>query len=175
MTTPYVDPQTVHNPTTGGSPPASWGDTVRDNQQLFSTPPSVKAVRTAVQSVAHNTYTALAFTAVDEWDTDSFHSTTTNNTRITVPTGLGGKYHIIGRATFAAGADSTRLIQVRLNGATVIGLLQATAGVAAGAFAGSVPIMYALAAGDYIELICYQFSGVALNITGSLSAHWVSL
>ena len=42
MTTPYVDPQTVHNPTTGTSPPASWGDTVRDNQQYFSTPPSVK-------------------------------------------------------------------------------------------------------------------------------------
>ena len=175
MTTPYVDPQTVHNPTTGASPPASWGDTVRDNQQLFSTPPSVKAVRTAVQSVAHNTYTALAFNAADEWDTDSFHSTSTNNTRITVPSGLGGKYHIIGSATFAAGADSTRLMQVRLNGATVIGFLQATNGVPAGAFGGSVPIMYALSAGDYVELVCYQFSTVALNVTGSLSAHWVSL
>lgn len=174
MTTPYVDPQTVHNPTTGGSPPASWGDTVRDNQQLFSTPPSVKAVRTAVQSVAHNTYTALAFNAADEWDTDSFHSTSTNNTRITVPSGLGGKYHIIGSVAFAAGADQTRLMQIRLNGATVIGFLQATNG-ALTAFAASVPIMYQLAAGDYVELVCYQFSGVALNVTGSLSAHWVSL
>ena len=174
MTTPYVDPQTVHNPTTGTSPPASWGDTVRDNQQLFSTPPSVKAVRTAVQSLAHNTYTAIAFTAADEWDTDSFHSTSTNNTRITVPSGLGGKYHIIGSATFAAGADSTRLMQVRLNGATEIGVFQGINGVT-GAFSTSVPTMYALAAGDYIELVCYQFSTVALNITGSLSAHWVSL
>jgi hypothetical protein len=175
MTTPYVDPQTVHNPTTGGSPPASWGDTVRDNQQLFSTPPSVKAVRTAVQSLAHNTTSALAFTAADAWDTDSFHSTTTNNTRITVPTGLGGKYHLLGSVTFAAGADATRLLTIRLNGATEIARLQDTNGVPAGAFSAAVPIMYALAAGDYIELMCYQFSGVALNITGTLSAHWVSL
>ena len=175
MTTPYVDPQTVHNPTTGGSPPASWGDTVRDNQQLFSTPPSVKAVRTAVQSLAHNSYTALAFNAADAWDTDAFHSTTSNNTRVTIPSGLGGKYHLIASVTFAAGADSTRLVQIRLNGATVIGLLQATNGVAVGAFGASVPIMYQLAAGDYVEVICYQDSTAALNITGSLSAHWVSL
>jgi len=175
MTTPYVDPQTVHNPTTGTSPPASWGDTVRDNQQLFSAPPSVKAVRTAVQSLAHNSYTALAFNAADAWDTDSFHSTTSNNTRVTIPSGLGGKYHLIASVTFAAGADSTRLVQIRLNGATVIGLLQATNGVAVGAFGASVPIMYQLAAGDYIEVICYQYSTAALNITGSLSAHWVSL
>lgn len=27
----YTDPQTVHNPATGTSPPAAWGDTVRDD------------------------------------------------------------------------------------------------------------------------------------------------
>ena len=174
MTTPYVDPQTVHNPTTGTSPPASWGDTVRDNQQLFSAPPSVKAVRTAVQSLANNTDTALAFTAADAWDTDSFHSTTTNNTRITIPAGLGGKYHLIGSVTFATAADSQRVVKIRLNGSTEIGLLNAT-GIGLGGWSCSVPIMYALAAGDYVELVCYQFSGVALNITGTFSAHWVSL
>ena len=105
----------------------------------------------------------------------TFHSTTSNNTRVTIPSGLGGKYHLIASVTFAAGADSTRLVQIRLNGATVIGLLQATNGVAVGAFGASVPIMYQLAAGDYVEVICYQYSTAALNITGSLSAHWVSL
>ena len=174
MTTPYVDPQTVHHPTTGGSPPASWGDTVRDNQQLFSTPPSVKAVRTAVQSLAHNTSAALAFTAADEWDTDSFHSTSTNNTRITVPAGLGGTYHIIGQANFSLAADSQRYGFIQLNGSTIIGSFRGPSGATSN-FTASVPIFYKLAAGDYIELYCFQFSGVALNITGSLSAHWVSL
>ena len=174
MTTPYVDPQTVHNPTTGTSPPASWGDTVRDNQQLFSAPPSVKAVRTAVQSLAHNTSSALQFNAADAWDTDSFHSTTTNNTRITVPAGLGGKYHIIGEANFSLGADSQRYGFIRLNGSTVIGSFRGPSGATSN-FIASVQILYQLAAGDYIEFVCFQFSGVALDVTATFSAHWVSL
>jgi len=174
MTTPYVDPQTVHNPTTGGSPPASWGDTVRDNQQLFSTPPSVKAVRTAVQSLATATFTALAFTAADEWDSDSFHSTTVNNTRITVPTGLGGTYHMIGNLTYASGTASQRFFSIKLNGSADLAASNINPAGPNG-HVDTVSVMYKLAAGDYIELSCFQSSGVALNITGSLSAHWVSL
>ena len=174
MTTPYIDPQTVHNPATGTSPPASWGDTVRDDLQLFSTPPSVKAVRTAVQSLAHNTSTALAFTAADEWDTDSFHSTTVNNTRITVPAGLGGKYHMVGTMDFAAGTASQRGTVIRLNGTTDIAGSNINS-VGVNGHNSPVPIVYRLAAGDYIELFGFQSSGVALNITGTLSAHWVSL
>jgi hypothetical protein len=175
MTTPYIDPQTVHNPATGTSPPASWGDTVRDNQQFFSTPPSVKTRRTAVQSIPNNTFTAVAFTAADTWDTDGFHSTTTNNSRITVPAGLGGIYHVIGSVNFAAGADNTRLVKIQLNGSSDVTVYQGTNGVGGPAFAVSVPNMVQLAAGDYIELVCYQFSGSALSITATMSAHWVSL
>ena len=174
MTTPYIDPQTVHNPTTGGSPPASWGDTVRDNQQLFSTPPSVKAVRTAVQSLATSTFSALAFTAADEWDTDSFHSTTVNNTRITVPTGLGGIYHMIGNLTYDLGTASQRYFSIKLNGSPDLAASNINT-VGTNGHVNTVSVMYRLAAGDYIELSCFQSSGVALNITGSLSAHWVSL
>jgi hypothetical protein len=172
MTTPYIDPQTVHNPTTGTSPPASWGDTVRDDLQLFSTPPSVKAIRTAVQSLAHNTHTALAFNAADQWDTDSFHSTTVNNTRITVPTGLGGIYHIAGAAIFGPGVTEIRNVRIQLNGATQIAVIQQYQG---GDFGVTLSVLYKLAAGDYVELTCYQNSGAAINITGNLSAHWVSL
>lgn len=172
MTTPYIDPQTVHNPTTGTSPPASWGDTVRDDLQLFSTPPSVKAIRTAVQSLANATHTALAFNAADQWDTDSFHSTTVNNTRITVPTGLGGIYHITGAAIFGPGADAIRNVRIMLNGVTQIAVIQQTQG---DDFGVTLSVLYKLAAGNYVELTCYQNSGAAVNGTGTLSAHWVSL
>jgi hypothetical protein len=174
MTTPYIDPQTVHNPATGTSPPASWGDTVRDNQQLFSRPPSVKAVRTAVQSLATATFSPMAFTAADEWDTDNFHSTTVNNTRITVPSGLGGTYHLIGNLLYGLGADSQRFFSIRLNGSADIATSNLNP-VGANGHVSTVSVMYKLAAGDYIELSCFQSSGVALNITGTLSAHWVSL
>ena len=174
MTTPYIDPQTVHNPATGTSPPASWGDTVRDNQQLFSTPPSVKAVRTAVQSLANATFSPMAFTAADEWDTDSFHSTTVNNTRITVPSGLGGTYHLTGNLTYDLGPSSQRFFSIKLNGSADIGVSNYNpAGV--NGHVSTISLLYKLAAGDYIELSCFQSSGVALNITGSLSALWVSL
>ena len=173
MTTPYVDPQTVHNPTTGGSPPASWGDTVRDNQQLFSTPPSVKAVRTALQSITNNTSTALAFTAADEWDTDSFHSTTVNNTRITIPAGLGGKYLLIGSMNMISGSSSIRSLELKLNGTTRIEIHQINGQTSYTVFQPTVHT--ALAAGDYVEAYAFQDSGATLTVTGSLSALWVSL
>jgi hypothetical protein len=173
MTTPYVDPQTVHNPTTGGSPPASWGDTVRDNQQLFSTPPSVKAVRTAVQSLANNTTTALAFTAADEWDTDSFHSTVTNNTRVTIPSGLGGKYYLTANVQHGTGGTGGRQIVLRKNGATNINSVVTDSAV--GNWFASNTVMVALVPGDYVEVMCFQYTGAALNITGTFSANWVSL
>ena len=173
MTTPYVDPQTVHNPTTGGSPPASWGDTVRDNQQLFSTPPSVKAVRTASQSIANNTATAIAFTAADEWDTDSFHSTTVNNTRITVPAGLGGKYLLIGSMNMTPGTSSIRYLELKLNGTTRIEIFQVNGQSSYTVFQPTV--LTSLAAGDYVEAYAFQDSGTAQTVIGTFSAHWVSL
>lgn len=33
----YADLNTIHNPATGTSPPASWGDQVRDNFEFFNT------------------------------------------------------------------------------------------------------------------------------------------
>ena len=45
----------------------------------------------ATQSIADITLTAVSFTAADSWDTDSIHSTSTNPSRLTVPSGLGGK------------------------------------------------------------------------------------
>ena len=173
MTTPYVDPQTVHNPATGTSPPASWGDTVRDNQQYFSTPPSVKAVRTALLSIANNTQVALTLNATDEWDTDSLHSTTSNTSRITIPAGLGGKYHLIGNVFFGTGATGARSIEIRKNGSVDLSTIQTDSAV--GNWTGTNAVLSKLAAGDYVELICFQFTGAAVNVNGSFSAHWVSL
>lgn len=173
MTTPYVDPQTVHNPATGTSPPAAWGDTVRDDLELLIQPPSVQAVRTAVQSVATSAWTSVDFTAADAWDTDGFHSPTSNSTRITIPVGLGGKYIVHPYVELAAGTN-TRAVRVLVNGATAYRLFDfylSTSNVFV--FASSLPL--ALAAGDYVELQVYQASGGALNLTGStFTVRWFS-
>lgn len=173
MTTPYVDPQTVHNPATGTSPPASWGDTVRDDLEFLIAPPSVKANRTATQSITSGTWTSVDFTAADSWDTDAFHSTTTNSTRITIPAGLGGRYAFIAQAEMATGTN-TRAMRLLVNGTTVEKVADLFIGTS-NIWAGSGSLELALVASDYVELQVWQATGGALNLTkATLSARWVS-
>ncbi len=51
----YVDLNTIHNPSTGVSPPASWGDQVRDNFEFFNSSLSLgsptSGTPTLIQSV----------------------------------------------------------------------------------------------------------------------------
>jgi hypothetical protein len=55
----------------------------------------VNALRTNVStSLTEGGIYKIAFTTADEFDTDSFHDTSTNPTRITIPAGKGGKYLI---------------------------------------------------------------------------------
>lgn len=167
MTTPFVDPQSLHNPATGTSPPASWGDAVRDGVVFCATPPSCRANRTTTQSIADITSTAVSFTAADSWDTDSFHSTVSNQSRLTVPSGLGGKYLIVATASWANNSTGWRDLRIRANGSSDL----ATERVGTGA-ANSYPIstmstVEQLAAGTYIEVTAWQNSGAALDITAA--------
>lgn len=171
MTTPYVDPQGVHNPAAGSKPPATWGDTIRDDLEFLIAPPSVKAVRAATQSIPDSTWTAIQFTADDEWDTDGFHSTSSNTTQLVVPTGMGGRYAIAGFARFASNATGNRLLSVYRNGAE-----KQTMTVAATVERNvAVLLELALAAADYVEMFVWQNSGAALYIdAGWGSLRWVS-
>jgi hypothetical protein len=45
----------------------------------------------ATQTLSNNTMTAIAL-ATEIYDTDNFHSTSTNNSRFTIPSGKGGTY-----------------------------------------------------------------------------------
>jgi hypothetical protein len=173
MTTPYVDPQTIHNPATGTSPPAAWGDTVRANQQLFSTPPSIKAVRSTTMAIVHNTMTAVNFTQADEWDTDGFHSTSVNPQRITVPSGLGGKYLITCNILWSLDPSiSTRYVKIERNGSVNLGIVQHETNGVVGL---NVSAMAAMAPTDYIRIIVYQFTGGSVNVTGTCSMQWIGL
>ena len=64
-------------------------------------------------SVPTSTATALTLTS-EEWDTNGFHSTTTNTSRFTIPTGYGGKYAIWAQYFYnsAAGTRQTTRLYV---------------------------------------------------------------
>ena len=167
MTTPFVDPQSLHNPATGTSPPASWGDAVRDGVVFCATPPSCRANRTTNLSVASSTTTYVAFNAADSWDTDSFHSTVTNPSRLTVPSGLGGKYLIIATASWANNSTGWRDLSIRANGSSDLAAARVGTGTANPYAISTITTVEQLAAGTYIEVTAWQNSGAALDITAA--------
>ena len=63
------------------------------------------------------TYYALVMNA-ENFDTDSFHDNSTNNTRITIPSGKGGKYQINVQAGIESGSSSPGSFRMffRING-----------------------------------------------------------
>ena len=87
----------------------------------LGTPPGARAVTNAVASIAHNTWTSIAYAGTDRFDTDAYHDNSTNNTRMTIPAGLGGRYLIGGTVGIAQDATGQRAARIYLNNATRIG------------------------------------------------------
>ena len=110
-------------------------------------------------SAASSAYTVLTFNS-ERYDTDGIHSTTTNTNRLTVT--RSGKYEILGSAQWANNATGYRMLGIRLNGVTWIGFIQNVA--ISSPLVQQASSQYQLNVGDYVELLVYQNSGVALNI-----------
>jgi hypothetical protein len=87
-----------------------------------------------------------------------FHSTSVNTSRLTVPSNLGGKYHIGGAASFVASATGTlREVSVRKNGATYLATeITSWAITADRRVELTVACDADLVATDYVELILNQ-------------------
>jgi len=99
------------------------------------------------------------------FDTDGFHSG--SSSRLTVPTGKGGKYLVGCMGKFAANATGYRNTSIRLNGTTYING-SSGANVGASGSAQTINIFArSFAAGDYIEVDAYQNSGGNLNFESS--------
>ncbi len=183
---PYVDPNSIHNPATGTSPPATWGDNVRDNIVWLAgdaasggPKPMCRVYNNASINIATATNTALTFNS-ERYDVGGMHSTSVNTSRITIPTGGGGVYHLGGCVVFASNATGVRAVWLMLNGATRI-VQQAQPASSATDQAITVSCDYKLAAADYVELFVFQSSGgiLAVNSTSAYTpeawCHWVGL
>lgn len=128
-----------------------------------------RAYNNVSQSIPNNVSTALTFNTED-YDTSAIHDTTTNPSRFTVPTGLGGRWRISFH-TYSTGSG-TKIAFLRKNGGSdsnnVIG------GAVGNGFSGITvftnTVTIPLVAGDYLELFVFQNSGAALafgEATGS--------
>jgi hypothetical protein len=121
----------------------------------------VAVSNSAAISVPNTTFTALTFDT-EQVDTDAYHSTSSNTSRITIPAGKTGTFLIIGAVTWNANATGDRYLSLRLNGNAIGSQLHM--GTAAGKNFGIFETIYSLTAGDYIELFAYQASGGSLDV-----------
>lgn len=125
--------------------------------------------KTSDQSISNDTSTAITYTGED-FDTDGFHSTVTNTSRITIPSGKGGYYYIYAFLSFQDNATGSRAIHINKNGSRIATFTRVQTVTETGAtttIGGTM--VFNLAATDYIEVLGFQKSGGSLNVLGSAS------
>ena len=120
------------------------------------------------QSVASGDYYAVTWDS-EAFDTDAFHDNSTNNSRVTIPSGKSGYYRFSGIITFAQNSTGSRLVRVHKNGSNIVWV-----GWLAGQVGNNetgVVFCHTLnaTAGDYFELFVKQESGGSLNVTANAS------
>jgi hypothetical protein len=121
----------------------------------------VSLSNTTSQSIPNATQTALTFDT-EQFDTDGFHSTSTNTSRITIPAGKAGKYQINGLINLDTNTSGTREFSLFVNGSTVFGLGLTPSASGPG---GVISCTRNLSVGDYIELFAWNTSGTARDFT----------
>lgn len=129
-----------------------------------------KAFHSTTQAVATGTLAAILFDSED-FDLGSYHSTSVNTSRFTIPASMAGFYTITAKVVYAANATGIRVARIRKNGADI------STQVTHAATAGAQQIVMVtdhlvLAVADYIEVFAYQDSAITLN-TGDATNRFI--
>jgi hypothetical protein len=126
----------------------------------------VQATRTNVStSLTGGTAAAILF-PTENFDTNGFHDNSTNTSRITIPTGKGGKYLITLFANTVSVNPSYMILSLYLNGSqyTASGLREGTVFRNDGQIPVSTPTVVTLAAADYLEFYFQQSETATANM-----------
>jgi hypothetical protein len=117
------------------------------------------------QSTSNGTLTIATFDT-ENFDTDGFHSTSTNTGRMTIPVGLGGKYLVTFNMKWTGAASATaRVAYLRKNAGSLGDFIFQNSVNAPAIWSRSAIVN--LAEGDYIYLEIYQESGGSLDFQGT--------
>ena len=137
-----------------------------------------RVTATANQTIATDTVTAVLFTSED-YDDVGFHDTGSNTSRITIPTGYGGRYNVGHYIEWAANSTGYRNSYIYKNGGPdyLLRDIQGSADVL-GVPTNHGTVEAALAAGDYIEVVVLQNSGGNVDIISAAGnntpAFWIT-
>ncbi len=115
----------------------------------------------AVISTSNDTYTTMTFDS-ENFDTDAYHSTSSNTSRITIPAGKGGKYLFYGNIAFSGSAAGVRTAALYKNNTSYLFFNTKEPGATYEGSAEITLIVDAVAT-DFFELLVRQDSGGSLN------------
>lgn len=126
----------------------------------------VRATASGVQNIPNATETSVALDTETYKTLAGLHSTSVNNSRVTIPAGTPTQfYDISGSVKWAGNATGIRGLYVKKNGATYLLDTGATTPTANDTYQSVIDTIQ-LAANDYVELRVYQSSGGALGLHG---------
>ena len=115
------------------------------------------------QSIPTNTSTEVTLNS-EAFDTNGFHSTTTNTARITIPTGYAGKYLVTASWEWDGGSTTgARELFVRKNGNLALGNANYIGQSPHASYFQNVIFPIDLAVGDWISMWVQQNSGGNAN------------
>lgn len=154
---------------------------VGTTKNVFLTASSKELTQTRVHvqlaanfTISNNLSVIIDFVASDLeiFDPDEFHDGSTNPERLTVPTGLDGRYIVIGSIRWVSNATGRREITVRHKNSS--GTTQYSKQVVDEAVNGDdtrqvVNWIFDAVAGDFFEMFVLQTSGGDLDASGNVS------
>lgn len=123
--------------------------------------------RSANLTVSNTTETFVTWDT-ESFDTDGFHSTSTNTSRITIPSGKAGKYLITAWGGFAGNATGYRQMSIIRNNYAGTPLRFGNMAIPGSTVGGAMSLsgIADLSVGDYLEMSIYQSSGGNLTFYG---------
>jgi len=118
----------------------------------------------AAQTLTNGTSTSITFDA-ENFDTDGFHSTSSNTERLTIPTGKAGYYLFYASVMYNGNSAGQRTITLLKNNAGITGAAQNRTSPVNGGYATTTALAVVnLAVADYVSITAYQNSGGDLDI-----------
>jgi hypothetical protein len=118
------------------------------------------------QNVANSTNVIIGFNN-ENFDSNGFHDNSTNNSRLTIPTGYAGKYFVWSNIVYSGSTSSNRVLQILKNGNIVSEFYSGAA--SSNGFTIYGFLFMDLAVGDYVQVQTNQGSGGTLTVYGSSS------
>ena len=116
--------------------------------------------KSAAQSISNNTTTVLTWDG-EQFDTNTFHDNSTNNSRMTIPSGKAGKYAVNSTIRWVGSSSGRRKIFIYKNGSEA---LVVESGASIDATSSQIYFVLNLAVSDYVEIYVNQTSGGSLNV-----------